>query len=1428
MSIKSPLQQNKEFLKSTDSGNGSGGSSNSILLGKSVSSSNIATSNKVVVVGQDTNLERLAAALPVRTLTRGVSNHNIKCPSSISNSVSSGNLPPISTNPLRNSSSKLPPPSPTSFSNNTTTITTSLSTPSSPVTTNSLNSSPNSKPLPKPPGYLQKIKEIKNQIGHQSATNLYSSLDSINSSDSNGSDGKTSKPNPGLLYKAYSESNITLNNNIVIKNDNDNSSGLNNSNNSNSNSNDDLDGQEFTEKSPPLNTGKKKNTRCKSASISEYKSKGSSLNFPPLPPTPLTGMGLPPLPPIPKNSSSSLLPSIQHTQPLTASLSSPSSCFLIPIPPANNQDKFINNPPLPTTPSHHENLHIMASGAQSLPTPTILMPMMGNQNLSPNYLDQQSPFPYSTSLTSSVPIHQASSPPTPNSMSPIPSPVVPKGINIPDNTSTGTSGSTICSPEILSPKGGKPHSLKLKYFTQPTRCHICTQFIWSLIGKQGFICTDCGNTVHKFCVSKLKDVCTCSPPKRRFFFSDKEKEKELLEKQIDSLVDGPIQTSISTPPSPNVTYPDQVPVSVSQPQTPISPRTYSTSSDNSNHSSTSINNSPNINQTNVVHSNNNTDINNNNYNMLISSNSSNNSETISHSHSGTFSPNSESLNTTSNSSSKKNRKSGYESMLRDFQINFKGLIPQDETLVTSYSCGYQGSSIKHGRLYITEYNLCFYDNLVFDKSKARQKIIPVSSITSIERKSSGLAPNGIVVHTEDRDFQFCLFIHREEAFDVLETLLIHRERQLLSESIHNKNLDGMRKLLHHQRGRQSVIKGSKRSKSTDNSNSNSSTVFNSLRNPHQPTDESHLITVIKSNDLEMVQLLLEYYNSNKSNEINHLDNDGYTPLHVAVSSDCSDDLLTQLIRHPSIQIEVRNVDGNTALHYFCQRFRSPECQKIAQLLIDKGSNVNAQNHNGETPLHKAIFNHSVRLLMVYVLLKNNADVNIVNVAGESPLHYAVRLGRLDVLKILITAGADPTLLSSRGKKSPLLLAEEHNNSPEIVDLLRRLEIIINSLNMSSLNQYKMALILEELNKEGSFARLDEAMLASIGCYDEDHKKRFYSLKNQRIFISGPPAVTPGAKDLLKELENMDIKNGKWIISETDLEYTDKIGSGGSGKVYKGLYRGREVAIKVLKSAEKADDRESFLKEFTVLGSLQSTLIVGLYGVVLEPKICLVMEYCSKGSLFAVLQTEKVTWEKFFSFSHQLLKGVSTLHMSEPQILHRDIKTLNFLVTKDGRIKVADFGLSRFNTKSNQMTLNKTRGTVTYCAPEVFQGQEYSEKSDVYSMGIVFWELVYTVINQRYLRPYGEYKNFNEFQILLHTANQNLRPTIPTTTPPSVKLLISRCWDKNITTRPTCNEAIALLVNCEKEFQSKQAEWNQCIQPINLSDSDCSPLSSFST
>jgi serine/threonine protein kinase len=142
---------------------------------------------------------------------------------------------------------------------------------------------------------------------------------------------------------------------------------------------------------------------------------------------------------------------------------------------------------------------------------------------------------------------------------------------------------------------------------------------------------------------------------------------------------------------------------------------------------------------------------------------------------------------------------------------------------------------------------------------------------------------------------------------------------------------------------------------------------------------------------------------------------------------------------------------------------------------------------------------------------------------------------------------------------------------------------------------------------------------------------------------------------------------------------------------------------------------------------------------------MVMELCIKGSLYHVLSDPNfdLEWDRLFSFSDEMVKGIDCLHSWTPQVLHRDFKSLNLLVchfsfflfifwseenslclprkqkkvTDQWHLKVCDFGLARFNTDTSKETLGKMRGTFAYCAPEVYFGERFTTKSDVFSVGM---------------------------------------------------------------------------------------------------------------
>ena len=103
---------------------------------------------------------------------------------------------------------------------------------------------------------------------------------------------------------------------------------------------------------------------------------------------------------------------------------------------------------------------------------------------------------------------------------------------------------------------------------------------------------------------------------------------------------------------------------------------------------------------------------------------------------------------------------------------------------------------------------------------------------------------------------------------------------------------------------------------------------------------------------------------------------------------------------------------------------------------------------------------------------------------------------------------------------------------------------------------------------------------------------------------------------------------------------------------------------------------------------------------------------------------------------------------------------------------------------------------------------FSVKSDVYSLGVIFWELISRCIQGTYERPYGEYKHLVfDFQIIIQTAKKGLRPTIPQSCPSGWAGLIRNCWEASADRRPECAEVLGILENLRKEYEAAPASWD---------------------
>lgn len=288
----------------------------------------------------------------------------------------------------------------------------------------------------------------------------------------------------------------------------------------------------------------------------------------------------------------------------------------------------------------------------------------------------------------------------------------------------------------------------------------------------------------------------------------------------------------------------------------------------------------------------------------------------------------------------------------------------------------------------------------------------------------------------------------------------------------------------------------------------------------------------------------------------------------------------------------------------------------------------------------------------------------------------------------------------------------------------------------------------------------------------------------------------------------------WRLNFSECFFVSQLGKGNSSTVFLGEYQGEEVAIKVLRQETHKRDLEDFKKEMQIMCSLRSPYIVHFYGATLAPKLCIVLEYCSRGTLFHYLHDDLnyVDWRLALRWLLESARGINTLHLWRPQIVHRDLKTLNLLLDEKLRIKVCDFGLSRYvSVEHDQSTFFKMRGTFAYFAPEVYQGKPFTSKSDVYSLGIILWEIVHRIIFGSHTRPFAEFKHINhDFQIIIQAA-KGLRPTLPFSTPRLLVKLYDDCVAADPEARPTCQEIIERLEHITAFYEDHADTWDALVK-----------------
>ncbi|KAL0878763.1 hypothetical protein ABMA27_003800 [Loxostege sticticalis] len=266
------------------------------------------------------------------------------------------------------------------------------------------------------------------------------------------------------------------------------------------------------------------------------------------------------------------------------------------------------------------------------------------------------------------------------------------------------------------------------------------------------------------------------------------------------------------------------------------------------------------------------------------------------------------------------------------------------------------------------------------------------------------------------------------------------------------------------------------------------------------------------------------------------------------------------------------------------------------------------------------------------------------------------------------------------------------------------------------------------------------------------------------------------------------------VSFSELKLEEVIGVGGFGKVYRGYWNDEVVAVKAARQDANEDIeviKESVLQEARLFWVLQHPNIVSLKGVCLEePNLCLVMEYARGGPLNRVLSGRKIRPGILVDWAIQVAQGMAYLHVGAPMsLIHRDLKSSNVLLSEEillddtlenKTLKITDFGLAREVYKTTRMS---AAGTYAWMPPEVIKNSTFSHASDVWSYGVLLWEL---------LTGETPYKGIDALAVAYGVAVNKLTLPIPSTCPEPWRVLMEACWHSNPRERPLFPEILEQL------------------------------------
>ncbi|XP_063611919.1 serine/threonine-protein kinase TNNI3K-like isoform X1 [Penaeus indicus] len=574
----------------------------------------------------------------------------------------------------------------------------------------------------------------------------------------------------------------------------------------------------------------------------------------------------------------------------------------------------------------------------------------------------------------------------------------------------------------------------------------------------------------------------------------------------------------------------------------------------------------------------------------------------------------------------------------------------------------------------------------------------------------------------------------------------------------------------------------------------------------------------------------------------------FSPLHIACLF--GNESVVEYLLSRGVDVNIAGSVGDRPLH-LSSTFGY---YKVVQMLLKKGARVRIQDEEGNTALHCCVRNGHSNILNLLLQPQFRSDAHITNVYLDTPLHVACYHGWFECAKALLTYGGSSLLLKENlWGEIAVQAACTGGQSIDLVDfLLSQDPALINYQSpdghtpLHSACYHGHAKIVQLLLSHGADTNLtahdrilnsekkiiQEEQTPLMWAYEKGYDDIASILKYFRRpglyedyargdYLSGLettyfPIPSPIGKLRTMIQEKIDVLHLRSVLppelhlSLSDIENMENIGSGSFGKIYKGKYEDKIVAVKRYRAnmSYGKSDVEMFCREVSVLGSLDSPYIVKFVGACLQDpsQFAIVTEYVAGGSLFSTLHEQKRSIDTVtrLQIALDVANGMLYLHTLPQPIIHRDLNSHNILLSNDCRARVADFGESRFVRNILEENMTKQPGNLRWMAPEVFtQCTRYSIKADVFSFGLCLWELLASELPFAHLKPAAAAADM---------AYKHSRPPLDMAFPKEVATLLENSWHKVPEERPDFSQIVEDLETLIESQKVAQKDGGSPVHP----------------